>query len=601
MAEPRIVLVDQYGPLPPALAELVDDPSVPAHLAKIIYCDSRTGARVRPARIIDDPQAVAAALSAKEKRMPPIATAVPATKKTTARKRAKAAPPASYAGDDRPLENLNVLDTYPAAEAPMAGVVEVAADPQTLVIGKNVRLDPRVDEALVASIREHGVLQPVTAYRDNGDLVVVHGQRRVRAAIAAGAVTVPVRVVPTAGAADTIARQLVENDARAELTMPERVAAWEQLAALGVKPQQIAKSTGARREDVVAGLAVAKSATARARLVGDDDAPPMTLQQAAVIAEFEGDDQAVQELTYRAQYGAFDHHAEYLRQVKAVEAARAKLTRKLIPTGVRVADADVLKDRDTADLMDLGHDGVQLTPETHASCPGHAAYVDYLDPDEWIQAYDWEAPEGEDGKQVLRLPEDGSVVQDEHGIWFVVYVCTAFQEHGHSFDYNLSGPSAEAGDDAAAQAAREREEARRRDVERREAWKASETVRRSWLRQHLTVKKLPAGAAAFAADWMYEHGTSGSIVHDPSLLEQLLLGTQAEKNAHPVRKLIEQASEARSLVLVYAMCLASAERWCYEQSHRAPYYLRYLAGQGYELSDVERQVAGLDGTEGGDE
>lgn len=592
MVEPRVVLVEQYGPLPRALAELVDDPSVPAHLAKIIYCESRTGARVRRARIIDDPQAVAAALSTKEKPMPATATAAPAAKKTTARKRAKpAAPSPAYAGDDRPLENLNVLDGYPA---PAATTGEVEVDPQTLVIGANVRLDPRVDEALVASIREHGVLQPITAYRDDaGDLVVVHGQRRTLAAIEAGVTAVPVRLVAPPDPADTIARQVVENDMRTGLTADERVQAWEQMAALGVKPQQIAKRTGARREDVTAGLAVAKSATARARLAGDDDAPPMTLQQAAVIAEFEGDDQAVQELTYRARYGAFDHHAEYLRRQKAVEALRAKFTRKLIPAGVRVADGDVLKDRDTADLMDLGHDGVQLTPETHASCPGHAAYVDCMEPDEWIESYDWEAPEGEDGKQVLRLPDDGSVVQDEHGVWFVVYVCTAFQAHGHSFDYNISGSSAGAGDDEAAKAAREREEARRRDVERREAWKASETVRRSWLRQHLTVKKLPAATSRWVASWLYEHG-AGGFTYDPGLLEQLLIGTPAERNTHPVRQLIEQANEVRNVVVVYAMCLASAERWCSEQWPHTAGYLRFLFSQGYELSDVEREVAGLD-------
>lgn len=61
------------------------------------------------------------------------------------------------------------------------GVELIEVDPHTLDVGKNVRdqVDLEATPGFVASVREHGVLHPITANRrEDGVLVVIDGQRR---------------------------------------------------------------------------------------------------------------------------------------------------------------------------------------------------------------------------------------------------------------------------------------------------------------------------------------------------------------------------------------------------------------------------------------
>jgi hypothetical protein len=77
--------------------------------------------------------------------------------------------------------------------APTSEYLEV--DPAELLIGSNFRFDPRIDKAFLASIEEHGVLQPIIGYRDTeGRIVVRYGGRRTVAAIQVGRTSVPVAV-----------------------------------------------------------------------------------------------------------------------------------------------------------------------------------------------------------------------------------------------------------------------------------------------------------------------------------------------------------------------------------------------------------------------
>ena len=68
-------------------------------------------------------------------------------------------------------------------------------DPRTLIIETNVRARTNLDPAFLASIRTHGVRQPVQAHREiDGTLVVRAGQRRTLAAIETGQATIPVYI-----------------------------------------------------------------------------------------------------------------------------------------------------------------------------------------------------------------------------------------------------------------------------------------------------------------------------------------------------------------------------------------------------------------------
>src|SRR5213592_3325831 len=96
----------------------------------------------------------------------------------------------------------------------------IEVDPTTLIIGDNVRAAAHLDRQFLGSLREHGVMNPIQATRDdNGTLTVKRGQRRTLGAVKAGLATVPVLVVADdTDEADRIVKQWHENERRDALT-----------------------------------------------------------------------------------------------------------------------------------------------------------------------------------------------------------------------------------------------------------------------------------------------------------------------------------------------------------------------------------------------
>ena len=138
----------------------------------------------------------------------------------------------------------------------------------------------------------------------------------------------------------------------------------------GATRARIRKATGLKPGDVTAALTAAKlSPDTRATVDALDH--QLTLDQLAVLAEFDNDPQAIARLTTAAWTGAFEHEAERLRQQRAEHAEHERLRRELDQAGVTVTDTLPL----AAHLLTgLRHDGADLTPETHAACPGRGAY-----------------------------------------------------------------------------------------------------------------------------------------------------------------------------------------------------------------------------------
>ena len=85
-------------------------------------------------------------------------------------------------------------------------------------IADNVRDNAALDSQFLASVCEHGVLQPITAIRTDADIEVRDGQRRTLAAREARLDTIPVYVLDAQPAddktatAERIAHQIVTND-----------------------------------------------------------------------------------------------------------------------------------------------------------------------------------------------------------------------------------------------------------------------------------------------------------------------------------------------------------------------------------------------------
>lgn len=114
------------------------------------------------------------------------------------------------------------------------------------------KLDPQSLEELAASIREHGLIQPLivsSTVPGMGDAPyqLIAGERRLEAAKLAGLSTVPV-IVKEATPQEMLALALVENIQRADLNPLEEASAYRQLMdEFGMTQEQVAEKVGKSR------------------------------------------------------------------------------------------------------------------------------------------------------------------------------------------------------------------------------------------------------------------------------------------------------------------------------------------------------------------
>ena len=234
------------------------------------------------------------------------------------------------------------------------------------------------------------------------------------------------------------------------------------MAAFGVPAAQIARRLATSRTRVDHGLAVAGSKLARGAA---ERWGILTLDQAAVVAQFDDDDEAVKQLVVAAQHGGFDHKAQQLRDARADAAARAEAAQALTAAGVTVGDRPVWDDKTVKRLRELKQGDQPLTEDNHTDCPRHAAFL----ATDWIYPESDEDPDGDDPDGELSAEDpDGDEDRDRakpYRAWVPENVCTDCAAHGHTlrFGGHDSGsgrkPVSEPDDDE-----REAARAARRDV-----------------------------------------------------------------------------------------------------------------------------------------
>ena len=139
----------------------------------------------------------------------------------------------------------------PAGETPAGegGVAQVSTD----LIAPNprqprARLDPLELEELAASIREHGIIQPlIVSPTEQGGYVLIAGERRLEAARQAGLRSVPV-IVRQASDRQRLELALIENIQRADLNPLEEAEAYRQLTEdFGLSHEEAAARVGKSR------------------------------------------------------------------------------------------------------------------------------------------------------------------------------------------------------------------------------------------------------------------------------------------------------------------------------------------------------------------
>jgi ParB family chromosome partitioning protein len=138
-----------------------------------------------------------------------------------------------------------------AGEAP-SGLMEVpvnavAPNPKQ----PRTRFDDETIAALAASIREVGILQPLVVRRaGDGRYELIAGERRLRAAKAAGLASVPI-VLRDSEDSELLREALIENIHREDLNPIEQAEAFKALLGeLGLKQEELADRVGVSRSHI---------------------------------------------------------------------------------------------------------------------------------------------------------------------------------------------------------------------------------------------------------------------------------------------------------------------------------------------------------------
>ncbi|MCV7200831.1 ParB N-terminal domain-containing protein [Mycolicibacterium peregrinum] len=507
-------------------------------------------------------------------------------------------------------------------------------DPATLEIGENVRDEATLDKSFLASIAENGVLTPITAVRsaENPDVIRVrNGQMRTLAARELGLTTVPVYVLPSSAAnasAETIERivhQIVTNDQVKAITEAQRARGIQQMLNAGVSQTKVAKKLSVKRDTVKAAAAAGKSKDAMNAL----DTGQLSLEEAAALSEFDGDDDAIEKLIAVAGTTRFALRVEELRQARERDRAYAAAVQNYTARGYRVIEHDDAPMWNDTTCLAIEYlltaDGERVTTAAVTE-PAHWAAMLYEE-DGYTDAetgeivdedsIDWTTRDDDEA-----TPEEGtrhfnSVVQTT--IYSPDWYCLDYQAAGLQLGHQVS-PHApleatvqdeadvndtdaqQARDEAAAeeaQRAAELRRERRKVIALNQMAEAAAHVRQEFVTKLLVRKTPPKGAAIFVAD---------CLVRDPGLIKEFHGATQAAKllgvdSTAAVKKQVSElapTADGRAQVVTLGLVLGALEARTPKDSWRyggydvvKPVdYLRFLVANSYELAPVEQVVVG---------
>ncbi|MDI9940351.1 ParB N-terminal domain-containing protein [Rhodococcus sp. IEGM 1351] len=531
---------------------------------------------------------------------------------------------------------MTAIQNGPVAEV-IDGEIFVRLDPHALDIGANVRDQVDLSETpdFVESIRDHGVLEAISAVQlADGQIVVRDGQRRTLAARATGAKSIPVIVrqdtaadEPTRNAERVIA-QMEANDQRLALTPGQRAAGAAELLDMGISVAKVAKAIHEDKAWVQQAAKVGKSKIART-LVDDDQ---LDFESAAILAEFDGDEEAVQQLRNCPRW-RFVSTAEELRADRIAQEEFEDAAAPYADKGFRVLSehpgyGTVLA---MADLRT--RDGGEVTLEHVETNAEHWTVV--LSKGQLLSDIETGLPLDEDA--IDWYTEGQADIEAEEGLvhvntvniedtWLPEYVCADPDAAGLQLSpvmvaVRTGGPG---GDTAvtAADPGTEAErivhqewleaqaEARRKELETEERVRrerrmvralnlkaeAATVVRRKFLSGLLATKTPPKSAAAYVATTLAADGHLLTEYRADAVLKEVL-AIKAPYKADFVADQVVKAGASRAQVLTLALVLAAQESRIVKDSWRSrrrgtEAYLEYLEEQGHPLTPIEEIMAG---------
>jgi ParB family transcriptional regulator, chromosome partitioning protein len=164
----------------------------------------------------------------------------------------------------------------PPADPPaqlVKAVIQIDLD--RIDVGPNVRVDVADVDELAASIKEHGVLQPIKVRPAGDRWVIVWGQRRYLAARQAGLQYIPaITTAEVADGAQLSIEQLVENLHRADLNPVDRARAMRQVVDAGMSQADLARDLGLAPSTIANELGILAAPKAVLSLIEDGKLTP---------------------------------------------------------------------------------------------------------------------------------------------------------------------------------------------------------------------------------------------------------------------------------------------------------------------------------------
>lgn len=454
----------------------------------------------------------------------------------------------------------------------------ISADPD------NPRSKLRDLDELAASVKLHGVLEPITVRPDrsaNGSgprWIVVRGHRRHAAALKAKVDLIPCVVDWSEDAKLRAQHRLVENLQRDDLSATEQAKGVQQLLDLGMSEEEVAAGLSVAAEHVAAAKRIQSSKTlAKA----GPKVAEMSFEMAAGIAEFEDSPKIAKELLATAERNPedFSYDLERFRQERVEQRLIDEKSAEMKAAGYRILEnaRDWLgPDRATQVAVgmlcrDASVKG-KLTTAQHKGCPGRAVHI--------------------------RTDYSGQLLVTEY--------CTDWKANGHvpatsgSRASSTSGPTKEL-------TPAEQKEADKATQERRihlaciKAGRAAEVVRRRFVSDLLARSDAPKGALAFAVPiLMLNHIDDAASMFEDLVMTKAAKTGRRSMGVHDVQGAYVQALTEKQLPLALVARVAAhlEARW-EPNSWKSAYtidqrkaYLRFLISCGYEPSLIERVQLG---------